>query len=543
MSEPGAAAPKPAAPHPSALEPGTLVLTLAVAVVGAVIGTEIVTALGVTPNTSIIGVILAIMLSRLPLAACRPFRSIHRQNLVQTSISAATFGAANSLLVPVAIPVLLGRADLAGPMLVGATFGMAIDLAMLYWLFDTPLFPARAPWPLGVATGEAILAGDHGGSRSRLLTAGAALGVLGSSNFFGSLSRWTDNGGVPAAAFGLAFLGNAWALGMFGAGLLVRAYAGWLAGVDLNAALVPHGVMIGAGIVALGQAIASARRPPASKEVTLPGQAELAGSARVGLRRGFALYLLAGSALSLIVSRATAMSWGETAGWVVFAAVACIAAELIVGLSAMHAGWFPAFATTLAFLLLALLLGFPPAAAGVLAGFVAAGGPAFADAGFDFKTGWYIRGSGRDPAFERAGRRQQLLAASLGFATAVVLVALTEQRYFAAGRFPPVARVYAATIGGGIEPSSAGHLLAWAAAGALLQALGGPSRQLGILFATGLLIVNPAAGWAVLAGLAVRAWLSRRRPLAEGTAAAIFAAGLIAGDAVWAFAASLLGLG
>jgi len=541
MSEVGAALPKPATPHPSALEARTLLLTLAVAVVGAVIGTEIVTALGVTPNTSIIGVLLAIMLSRLPLAAFRPFRSIHRQNLVQTSISAATFGAANSLLVPVAIPVLLGRADLAKPMLLGAALGMAIDLAMLYWLFDTPLFPARAPWPLGVATGEAILAGDQGGSRSRLLTAGAALGVLGSSNVFGSLSRWAGSAGLPAAAFGLAFLGNAWALGMFGAGLLVRAYADRLAGVDLNAALVPHGVMIGAGMVALGQAIASALRARPPDNAPLPAGAEPVGSARVGLRRGFALYLLAGGALSLIVSRATGMSWAETAGWVLFAAVACLAAELIVGLSAMHAGWFPAFATTLAFLLLALLLGFPPAAAGVLAGFVAAGGPAFADAGFDFKTGWYIRGSGRDPAFERAGRRQQLLAASLGFATALLLVALTQQRYFAAGRFPPVAQVYAATIGGGMEPSATERLFAWAAAGAVLQALGGPSRQLGILFATGLLIVNPGAGWAVLAGLAVRAWLSRGQPLAEGAPAAIFAAGLIAGDAIWAFAASLFG--
>jgi uncharacterized oligopeptide transporter (OPT) family protein len=540
MAEPGARVPEPSAAHPSALEPRTLILTLAVAVVGAVIGTEIVTALGVTPNTSIIGVILAIMLSRVPLAACRPFRSIHRQNLVQTSISAATFGAANSLLVPVAIPVLLGRADLTGPMLLGATLGMAIDLAMLYWLFDTPLFPARAPWPLGVATGEAILAGDQGGARGRLLTAGAALGVLGSSGFFGNLSRWTGGGGLPAAAFGLAFLGNPWALGMFATGLLARGYAGSLAGVDLNAALVPHGVMIGAGIVALGQAVASALERPAPKAATPADEAPPAGSARLGLRRGFALYLLAASALSLLVGRATAMSWGQTAGWVAFAAVACVAAELIVGLSAMHAGWFPAFATTLVFLLLALLLGFPPAAAGVLAGFVAAGGPAFADAGFDFKTGWYIRGAGRDPAFERAGRRQQLLAASVGFATAVALVTLTAQRYFAAGRFPPVARVYAATIGGGIGLPGTGHLLAWAAAGALLQAAGGPSRQLGILFATGLLIVNPAAGWAVLAGLAMRAWFARR-PLAEGSAATIFAAGLIAGDAVWAFAASLLG--
>ena len=42
-------------------------------------------------------------------------------------ISSATFGAANSLLLPVGIPWLLGRPDLVLPMLAGAFFAMLLD--------------------------------------------------------------------------------------------------------------------------------------------------------------------------------------------------------------------------------------------------------------------------------------------------------------------------------------------------------------------------------------------------------------------------------
>ncbi|MBA3388853.1 MAG: hypothetical protein H0X19_05095 [Rubrobacter sp.] len=44
--------------------------------------------------------------------------------------------------------------------------------------------------------------------------------------------------------------------------------------------------------------------------------------------------------------------------------------------------------------------------------------------------------------------------------------------------------------------------------GALLQWLSGPSRQMGVLFATGLLITFPAVGWAVLAGILIRRFSS-----------------------------------
>lgn len=541
--------PEPADPsrdaHPRALEPWLLGVTLVLAVAGAVIGMQIITTLGVTPNTSIVGVMIAIILSRVPLRPFRSFRSVHRQNLVQTAVSSATFGAANSLMVPVGIPILLGRPDLAIPMLAGATMGMLIDLAMLYWLFDTDLFPAAGPWPIGIASAEAIEAGDEGGRRARLLGLGGAAGALGSSGGFGALHATVGVAALPMAAFGLAFLGNVWALAMFGTGLLVRGYAPELTGWEPATTLTPHGMMIGAGLVALGQAVFSALRRERARSFDATRTPNRDGArsdreARAGLLRGTALYVVAGAGLAVAAGAHTGMGPAAMAGWVVFAAIACVAAEFIVGLSAMQAGWFPAFATALVFLLVGIALGFPPAATGLLVGFVASGGPAFADAGYDFKTGWLLRGRGSDPALEREGRRQQLVAALVGLGTALALVALFHGAYFGADRFPPVVRVYVAAIDSGIDPDTAGRLALWALPGAALQLLGGPRRQLGILFATGLLIDNPLAGWAVLLGLGLRRFLSRDRGV-EDSPATVFAGGVIAGDALWAFGSSLLG--
>jgi uncharacterized oligopeptide transporter (OPT) family protein len=68
-----------------------------------------------------------------------------------------------------------------------------------------------------------------------------------------------------------------------------------------------------------------------------------------------------------------------------------------------------------------------------------------------------------------------------------------------------VDRVYVATINAGASPYVAEQLLIWAIPGAIIQFLGGPRRQLGVLLATGLLIAFPIAGWAVLVGIACRA--------------------------------------
>jgi uncharacterized oligopeptide transporter (OPT) family protein len=149
--------------------------------------------------------------------------------------------------------------------------------------------------------------------------------------------------------------------------------------------------------------------------------------------------------------------------------------ELLVGLAAMHSGWFPAFAIALITLLVGMLIGFPVPA----------------------------------------------------------LTLLTWQGYFAQNLIPPVDRVYAATIKAGITGPAAMSMMLWAIPGALLQLLGGQKRQLGVLFATGLLIAAPLAGWAVLLGIVLRQiWLAARgsRSVME-----VFAGGVIAGDALFSF--------
>lgn len=539
--------------HPRAFEPGVLVMNVILSVVGAIIGLQILTTLGVTPNTAIIGVLVAIAVSRVPLGAFARFRSIHRQNLVQSNISSATFGAANSLLLPIGIPVLMGRPDLVWPMLIGATMGMLIDLAMLYWLFDSRVFPGRNAWPPGVAAAEAIIAGDQGGRRARLLVYGTVIGIIGS--YFK----------ISMSAFGVAFIGNIYALTMFGVGLLLRGYSKVLFGLDINTLYVPHGMMIGAGLVAMIQVIIiltrrregargigaeQGRGPvPVSQEGVGVGAGE--GPSRAaeggpqqltrseadvtrGLVRGLLLYLGAAVILAVIGGLAGQMSAGKLVLWVMFAAVACVVAEFIVGLSAMHAGWFPAFATALIFLVLGMLMGFPAPALGLLVGFVASGGPAFADAGYDLKAGWMLRRGG-SRAFEMQGRWQQFLAGLLGLGVGWVMVLLFHNVYFAQNLFPPVDRVYAATIKAGVDPSIVRNLLIWAIPGAIIQAIGGSDRQMGILLATGLLILNPLAGWAVLAGILIRALLLRFYGKEIETPMTIMAAGFIAGDALFGF--------
>ncbi|GAA1616214.1 MULTISPECIES: OPT/YSL family transporter [Kribbella] len=526
----------PAKGHPRAFEPATLILLVVCAVVGSVIGLQIITTLGVTPNTALIGVLVAIALSRVPLAVLRPFRSVHRQNLVQSTISTATFAAANSLLLPIAIPVVLGRAGLVWPMLIGAGLAMLIDFVMLYWLFDSKVFPGQGAWPPGVAAAEAIKAGDEGGKRAALLGAGTAVGLLGS---------WL---GIPMSAFGVAFIGNVVALTMFGIGLLARGYSTDLFGLDIAAHYIPHGLMVGAGLVALIQAVvvvARDRRSPRPGPKTGSAEEEVAytrqdSDAARGLARGFVLYVAAAVLLAVIGGLISDLGVGELVLWVLYAAVSCIVAEFIVGLSAMHSGWFPSFATSLIFLTIGMLLGFPPIALALLVGFIAAGGPAFADAGYDFKAGWLLRGRGADPAFELAGRRQQLFAGVIGMAVAAAVVALTYHVYFDRDLFPPIVQVYAKTIQAGVDPGLIGKLLLWAVPGAIVQAVGGPKRQMGIMLATGTLIVNPIAGWTVLAGIVLRIAYRRWKGPEADSQMTIAAAGFIAGDALWGFGNSLV---
>jgi uncharacterized oligopeptide transporter (OPT) family protein len=508
--------------HPATAAPATLILLIVLSVFGAIIGTQLILQLGVTPNTSIIGALVAMLLARVPLAFFNRYRSIHVQNLAQSAISAATFGAANSLLLPIGVPFLLGRPDLIMPMLIGAALSMLLDGYMLYRMFDTRIFPATGSWPPGIAAAEAIRAGDAGGKRGLLLVGGLLVGIAGS---------WMK---VPMSAFGVAFIGNVWALTMFGIGLLIRGYAGPVGGIDISKLYVPHGMMVGAGLVALIQV---------TMLILKRGEPEHAGASDATLRRGLALGAVGYIAIAIVIAILGGMvgelSAGMLVAFVIYAAFAAFVHELIVGISAMHAGWFPAFAVALITLIVGILLGFPPVALGLLVGFAASTGPAFADMGYDLRAGFLLRGQGSNPAFEIEGRKQQLYAAMLAFLIAIPTVYFAHPGYFAQNLVPPVDKVFVATIQAGATGDVAKAMLIWALPGALIQLLGGPSRQLGILLATGLLIPNPMAGWAVLAGIVIRVTVLKLKGDGASGNMEVLAAGFIGGDALYGFGDSM----
>ena len=492
------------------------------------IGMQLIVSLGISANTSIIGALIAIVFSRIPLEITRRFRVLERQNLVQTAISSATFGAANSLMIPIGVPFAMGMPELVTPMLIGAVAAMFVDGALLYFLFGSKIFPATGAWPAGIATAEAIWAGDQGGRKAAFLGFGVATGVGGALL------------GVPMSAFGAAFLGNVAALTMFGIGLLMRGYSMPLIGVDLAKAYIPHGLMIGAGIVALFQV---AREISRARQAATDAPVEVSASkARRILSSGFLIYLVIALAISLMAGHAADMTLGMLVLFIIYAAFAAYAHELIVGIAAMHSGWFPAFAVALITLTIGIVIGFPPTALAVLAGFSAATGPAFADMGYDLKTGYLLRGQGKDREAELLGRKQQFWSAMVGFAVAAVVVLLFHNTFFSQNMLPPVDRVYAASIKAGSSPDIAITMMLWAIPGALLQLVGGAKRQLGILLSTGMLILSPLAGWAVLAGLLVRVTVERLYGDRHLGLMSSFAGGVIAGDALYNFFSSVFKL-
>lgn len=520
------------------------IVSVLMAVFGAIIGLQLITTLGISPNTSVIGVLVAVLLARIPLQIFRKFRNIHNQNLIQTTVSAATFGAANSLLLPIGIPWALGRPDLVVPMLIGAAIALALDVFVLYKVFDSRLFGAHEAWPAGVASAETIKAGDEGGKKVKFLGIGILGGAVGA--FFG----------VPMSAFGVAFIGNIWALSLFGLGLLARGYSVPVFNIDLNKLYVPHGMMIGAGLVALIQFIFLLVGKRADKERATPSKPAAGGTAetvyvpkaasltrsdrdvRRALSVGTLLFILGAVLVAIMGGLITELSFGYLLLFVVFAAFASFMHQIIVGIAAMHSGWFPAFAVTLVVLLLGMLMGFPPVALALLCGYTAATGPAFADMGFDFKTGALLR-TGLPVAEELYGRRLQLKSSIIGLAVAVVVVALAHQTYFAQDLLPPVDRVFAATINAGLDPSTGMQLALWAIPGALVQLIGGTKRQLGIMLATGLILLNPIAGWAVAAGVILRFLILKIKGREAEESMVTMAAGFIAGDALFSFFSSL----
>ena len=489
--------------------------------------------LGITTNTSLIGALAGMALGRLPMTAFARYRSIHVQNLAQSAISAATFGAGNALLLPIGIPFVMGMPDLVLPMLVGVTVAMLVDGYLLYRMFDSEIFPSGGAWPPGVAAAGAIRAGDEGGRRLWVLGGGVVVGAAGQAVF-----------GIPMSAFGVAFIGNIWALAMFGVGLLVRSYStglfnhpalvGLIPGGDISKAYVPQGFMLGAGLVALVQVVILVlrdERAAPSGTTARPSAAHV----RRTLGLGSAGYVLIAIFLAAMGGLWTSMAPAMLVAFVVYAAFAALIHELIVGLAAMHAGWFPAFGVAVVTLAVGVLIGFPPVALTLMVGFTAATGPAFADMGYDLKAGYMLRGDGSDPVFEKEGRKQQLFAAMFAFLIAALVVFFSYRFYLANNLVAPIDKVYAASIKAGASADVARGLFLWAIPGAILQFAGGPKRQMGILLATGLLLGGPLAGWAVLTGIVLRILWTRIAEQGRLADMEVFAAGVIAGDALFSF--------
>ncbi|WP_422447360.1 OPT/YSL family transporter [Thermoanaerobacterium sp. DL9XJH110] len=523
-------------PHPRTLEPGTLIIILLTSILGAIIGLELIVRLGITANTSIIGALIAVLVGLIPGEHFAGFKNIHRQNLVETSISAATFGAGNALLLAMGTIWLLNKMDIVIPMFIGAAIGMLVDITMMYWLFDTPAFPAHEAWPPGIATSETILAAAEGGKRALILVGAGIIGAIGQSLK------------IPMDVVGVAWIGNIWALLMFGVGLLIRAYSPVLFGIDINNLYIPHGIMIGAGIVALIQITLIIKGKRLTRQKLEEKEDKIYKTTRNpqdiinSLRNGFILYIIGGIILAASGGIYSKMSLPMLIWWILYAAIAALVSELMVGISAMHAGWFPGFATALIFLVLGMLMKFPPLALGLLVGYTACTGPAFADMGYDLKTGWLLRGRAKDAKFELFGRSQQYVAELLGAAVAIIMVAMSYQKYFSQNLFPPVDRVFAATINAGAQPWIWKYLILWGIVGAIIQYIGGAERQIGILFATGLLILNPRAGFAVVAAIIIRVIIEKTYGKKAQTPIYISAAGFIAGSTLYSFFTSTMGL-
>ena len=525
-------------PHVKAFEGQTFVISVLVSVFSAVICMQIISRIGTTPNTSVIGALFAMALARIPFASLGRFRSLDRQNLVQTMASAAGFGAANCCLLAVGILYVFGDPSLIVPMLIGSGMATLIGMHLVYSLFDSEMFPARESWAPGIATAEALIAGDEGGKKGRTLLSGIVLGAAGA----GCRIKPFLSGGLPMAGVGIAFIANPWAMSALAAGLLIRGYypnlVPWLSSLgltnlpaDLGKTYIPHGFMIGAGLISLIQALVMIFKKSVREFSSENAPTVTHAAAKKAIAAHIGYFAVAAVILATITGFMTSMEPPKLILWVVWCTFSSISAAILVGLCAMFSGWFPGFAVTVIFVSLGLFMNFPPAALAVLAGFVSSTGPCFADMGYDLKTGWVIRGSGKNREYELDGRRQQMFSELFGGLIAAVVVGLLMKMHFNLNLLPPVSRVFAATVQAGSDYAILLEMLCWAVPGALLQVAGGSKKALGILCATGLLIRNPIYGVGLVVALILRALFIKNHE----EAMQLYGAGFVAGDGLFGF--------
>ena len=520
---------RPVLPDPIALG-----LALVVSPTAAAIGLHVFAIFGVVPAAEL--VILAVfgglgVAPRLR-AVLRPERQLVVQTAAAVAVVAATLGQTLTLGVAHAV----GRQELAMLLLVGAGVAGAGALAAAAVLFDSALLPASAAWP-----SRRIVVADAIG---RLLAAWRALSLgLGLM-----LGHWgaVSFGAPLLSAFGLAFLGNGLGLAVLAVGAIVRPLLPFLLRADVDALLLPHGLLLGAGLAGLCQAAGSLMRrslpragaervaaaPPAGSRIGrawrsvrthLVGQGVASRRLIIGLALASGLYaLLAELLLAAAGLQAGGIDPFRVLALGLLAGLLTVGLQLLVGLSGAHLGWVPTLGCCLLALAVARWLGGPTAATLVLITLVAASGPAFAELAYQLTAAAEL-GAPRV-------RAQQVLAGLLGLASALAVVAAWAGDYFAAGYVPPVSQALATAVELAADRSRLSAAVPWVLVGFVAQWLGGPRRQVGFLFATGLLIAIPALGWALLAGLAARTVLSIVSRSRADLSAAIFGLGCIGGE-------------
>jgi len=503
-------------------EPGVLILGIALAVLSAAICMQIMGQLGTAPNTAMIGAVLMMVVARLPLAFAKNFRNLERQNYVLSIASSAGFAAANCGFVAIATMFILGRNDLILPMALGTLVGGMMSVAVLGRLFDSKIFPARGAWPTGQAVADTLKAGNTGGKAGLHLLQGLAVGALAS--FFG----------VPAAAVGVAFIANMLSMGALAVGMILRGHsAAIFGGLDIGQSNIAQGIMIGAGIVALVQIVLTIMKKTEKTQSHDSGMEYTVSSDSARKCLAGSVVLFAGGAVlvALITGVFAGMSATQSLLWVAFAGFASVATMVLVGVASMHSGWAPGFAVVTLFLTIGALLGFGAMPLAVLVGYIGAVGMPLHDAGVGLKTGWIIRGHGRDADLEKYGRRQQIIIKQIGVVIGIAMAVVFGMVLIQNNIVPPMSIFYAGTVGAAAGVDLMRQLALWAIPGAALQAAFG-NKSVGLMLATGLLINNPVFGIAVLAAIALR--------LAIGTKfMAVRGPGLIAGDGLFGFGANI----
>lgn len=497
----------------SIFEVGILLSGFFLAVISAAICMQIMGLFGTTPNTSLIGAVLVMIVARIPIHALTRLRHKERQNYILTIASSAGFSAANCGFIAIATMFMLGRNDLIVPVAVGALIGSMLSVFVIGRIFDSKIFPARSTWPMGKAIANVIEAGDAGGKKTFELFQGIAVGSLAS--FFG----------IPAAGVGVAFIAHMLSMGALGLGMILRGYSTRIfGGFDIGDSGIAQGVMIGAGLVALVQIVITLTK----KKTDETAEYSVSDKTTRKILGSSALLFVAGAVvLGFITGIFAYMGTVEMFLWVLFAGVASIVVIILVGTAAMQTGWAPAFAVVTICLTIGLFASFPPMPLAVLVGYIGSVGLPMHDTGQSLKAGWLIRGQGKDMVHEMYGRKQQVIGKQFGVIVGISMALVFSMILVQENVIPPMSIFYAHTVGQPVDIYFIRELLFWATPGAVLQAAFG-SKSVGLMLATGLLINNPVFGIAVLSAIALRLIFGTKHM-------EIRAPGLIAGDGLFGF--------